>query len=34
MDAINARFGSGLIGRAVDAPEKVTPTMRKKRGES
>jgi DNA polymerase-4 len=34
MDAINARFGTGLIGRAVDAPEKVTPTMRKKRGES
>jgi len=34
MDAITARFGSGMIGRAVDAPDKVTPTMRKKRGET
>jgi len=34
MDAITARFGSGAINRAVDTPEKITPTMRKKRGES
>ena len=33
MDAITARFGSGAISRAVDTPEKVTPSMRKKRGE-
>ncbi len=32
MDAITARFGSGAISRAVDTPEKVTPSMRKKRG--
>jgi DNA polymerase IV len=34
MDAITARFGSGAINRAVDTPEKITPTMRKKRGET
>lgn len=33
MDAITARFGTGMIGRGVDTPEKVTPSMRKKRGE-
>ena len=33
MDAITARFGASAISRAVDTPEKVTPTMRKKRGE-
>jgi DNA polymerase-4 len=34
MDAITAKFGSGAISRAVTTPEKVTPSMRKKRGES
>jgi DNA polymerase-4 len=33
MDAIKSRFGEGKIGRAVDAPQKATPSMRKKRGE-
>lgn len=33
MDAITARFGSGSIGRGVAAPDKVTHSMRKKRGE-
>jgi DNA polymerase-4 len=33
MDAITARFGSGVIGRGVHAPDKVTHSMRKKRGE-
>jgi DNA polymerase IV len=33
MDAITARFGSDKISRGVGTPEKVTPSMRKKRGE-
>lgn len=33
MDAIQARFGRGAIGRAVLDPVKVTPTLRRKRGE-
>lgn len=33
MDAIAARFGSDKISRGVDTPDKITPTMRKKRGE-
>jgi DNA polymerase-4 len=33
LDAIHARFGQDAIRRAVEAPEKVTPSMRKKRGE-
>lgn len=33
LDAITERFGKGAIHRAVDAPEKITPTMHKKRGE-
>jgi DNA polymerase-4 len=33
LDAIHARFGHDAIRRAVDAPDKVTPSMRKKRGE-
>lgn len=33
LDAIQARFGRGAIGRAVDEPGKVTPSMQKKRGE-
>ena len=33
LDAIHARFGSDAIRRAVDAPEKITHSMRKKRGE-
>jgi DNA polymerase-4 len=33
LDAIHARFGQDAIRRAVTAPEKVTPSMRKKRGE-
>jgi len=33
LDAIRERFGRGAIGPAVGSHEKVTPTMRKKRGE-
>jgi len=33
LDAIFERFGSDAIRRAVDTPEKVTPSLRKKRGE-
>ena len=33
LDAIQARFGRGAIGRAVAAPDKLTPSMQKKRGE-
>lgn len=33
LDAIQARFGRGAIGRAVSAPDKITPSMQKKRGE-
>lgn len=33
LDAIHARFGSDAIRRAVSDPGKVTPSMRKKRGE-
>jgi hypothetical protein len=33
LDAIHARFGKAAITRAVDAPLKLTPTNRKKRGE-
>jgi DNA polymerase-4 len=33
MDAIAARFGRDKIRRAIDAPQKATPSMRKKRGE-
>jgi DNA polymerase-4 len=33
LDAINQRFGKDAIRRAVDAPDKITPTMQKKRGE-
>ncbi len=33
LDAITERFGKGAIRRAVDAPEKITPSMQKKRGE-
>lgn len=33
LDAIQARFGRGAIGRAVREPEKLTPSMQKKRGE-
>ena len=33
LDAIAERFGDDAIRRAVDTPEKVTPSMRKKRGE-
>jgi len=33
LDAIEERFGRGAIRRAVDDPGKVTPGMRKKRGE-
>jgi DNA polymerase-4 len=32
LDAITQRFGSGSITRAVKAPEKLTPTSRRKRG--
>jgi len=34
LDAIHARFGKSAITRAVDAPLKVTPTSRRKRGDS
>jgi DNA polymerase-4 len=33
LDAIRERFGRNAIGPAVDSFEKVTPTLRKKRGE-
>jgi DNA polymerase IV len=33
LDAIQARFGKDAIHRAVDDPEKLTPSMQKKRGE-
>jgi len=33
LDAIHERFGRGAIHRAVDDPGKITPGMRKKRGE-
>jgi DNA polymerase IV len=33
LDAIQARFGRDAIGRAVPEPEKLTPSMQKKRGE-
>lgn len=33
LDAIQARFGQGAIRRAVADPGKVTPSMKKKRGE-
>jgi DNA polymerase-4 len=33
LDAIRERFGSGKIGRAVTAPEKATPSMRRKSGD-
>jgi DNA polymerase IV len=33
LDAITERFGREAIRRAVDAPEKVTPSMQRKRGE-
>jgi DNA polymerase-4 len=33
LDAIRNRFGSDVIGRAVSAPEKVTPSLRKKPGD-
>ncbi len=34
LDAITQRFGANAISRAVDAPIKVTPSGRRKRGES
>ena len=33
LDAIRERFGKEVIGRAVVAPEKVTPSMRRKSGD-
>jgi DNA polymerase IV len=33
LDAIRERFGSQMIGRAVSAPDKVTPSMRRKSGD-
>jgi DNA polymerase-4 len=33
LDAIRAKFGESAIGRAVAAPEKATPAMKRKRGE-
>jgi len=33
LDAIRERFGAQVIGRAVSAPEKVTPSMRRKSGD-
>lgn len=33
LDAIERRFGRSAIRRAVDLPEKLTPTLRRKRGE-
>jgi DNA polymerase-4 len=34
LDAIQTRFGTDAIGRAVPKPEKLTPSMQRKRGES
>lgn len=33
LDAIRSRFGAGKIGRAVSAPDKVSPTLRRKSGD-
>jgi DNA polymerase-4 len=33
LDAIRSRFGADVIGRAVVAPEKITPSLRKKPGD-
>ena len=33
LDAIEERFGRGAISRAVDAPDKITHSLQKKRGE-
>jgi hypothetical protein len=33
LDAIRERFGSQVIGRAVSAPDKVTPSLRRKSGD-
>lgn len=33
LDAIRERFGAGVIGRAVSAPDKVSPSLRRKSGE-
>lgn len=33
LDAIRERFGAQVIGRAVSAPDKVTPSMRRKSGD-
>jgi DNA polymerase IV len=33
LDAIRERFGKDVIGRAVTAPDKVTPSMRRKSGD-
>ena len=33
LDAIRERFGSDVIGRAVSAPDKVTPSLRRKPGD-
>jgi len=34
LDAIRERFGSGKIGRGAGAPEKVSPSLRRKSGDS
>lgn len=33
LDAIRERFGAGVIGRAVSAPDKVSPSLRRKSGD-
>jgi DNA polymerase IV len=33
LDAIRSRFGAGKIGRAVSAPDKVSPSLRRKPGD-
>jgi hypothetical protein len=33
LDAIVERFGEKAISRAVEAPDKITPSSRRKRGE-
>jgi hypothetical protein len=33
LDAIRERFGKEVIGRAVVAPDKVTPSLRRKSGD-
>lgn len=33
LDAIRSRFGAGKIGRAVSAPDKVSPSLRRKSGD-